>query len=59
MQDNDICLEQPVQFTARLDQGTGWLTREEIMAIPDRKIRRAALAENINYLKGDFYNYGE
>ena len=58
MEENEMSTEQPAVFTQRLDRGTGWLTREEIMAIPDRKIRRAALAENINYLKGDFY-YGE
>ena len=51
MEENDVCLEQP--FTQRLDQGRGWLNREEIMSIPDRKIRRAALAENMDYWKGD------
>ena len=54
MEENNTSLEQP--FTQRLDQGTGWLTREEIMSIPDRKIRRAALADNMDYWKGDYNN---
>ena len=37
------------RFTARMAGQTGaGMTREQIMAIPDRKRRRAAIAHNLN-----------
>ena len=36
------------RFTARMAQeGDGTMTREQIMAIPDRGLRRAAIAQNL------------
>ena len=43
---------QPVCFTAAVTD-TGRLTREQIMNIPDRALRRAAIAENIKLFKGE------
>lgn len=38
-----------VRFTARLaDGGDGTMTREQIMAIPDRASRRRAIADNLD-----------
>ena len=38
-----------VRFTARIaDGGDGTMTREQIMAIPDRAVRRRAIAENLD-----------
>ena len=38
-----------VRFTARLGpDGDGCLTREQIMAIPDRAARRRAIADNLD-----------
>ena len=37
-----------VRFTVGFSGGEEGLTREQIMAIPDRKRRRAAIAQNIH-----------
>ena len=42
----------PVRFTAAVTDGGG-LTREQIISIPDRALRRAAIAENIKLFKGE------
>ena len=42
----------PVIFTAAVTDG-GPVTREQIISIPDRALRRAAIAENIKLFKGE------
>ena len=44
--------EGKVRFTARMAGENGAsMTREQIMAIPDRKRRRTAIANNLNLFK--------
>ena len=42
----------PVRFTAPMGAKSR-PTREQIIKIPDRALRRAAIAENINLFKGE------
>ena len=42
----------PVRFTAPVTDGDS-LTREQIIGIPDRALRRAAIAENMKLFKGE------
>ena len=42
----------PVRFTAPMGAESR-PTREQIIKIPDRALRRAAIAENINLFKGE------
>ncbi len=42
----------PVRFTAAVTD-SGAVTREQIISIPDRALRRAAIAENIKLFKGE------
>ena len=46
-------IEPPVRFTAPLGREKFRPTKEQIMAIPDRARRRAAIAENMKLFKGD------
>ena len=47
-----FCPERtPVRFTAPVTDG-GSLTREQIISIPDRALRRAAIAENMKLFEG-------
>ncbi len=48
-----FCPERtPVCFTAPVTDG-GSLTREQIISIPDRALRRAAIAENMKLFEGE------
>ncbi len=48
-QDKQSDRSDRARFTARMARdGDGTMTREQIMAIPDRSLRRAAIAENLD-----------
>ena len=42
----------PVRFTAPMGE-TAPATKDEIMSIPDKALRRAAIVENMKLFKGD------
>ncbi len=45
-----------LRFTEPMARDRLRLTREQIMSIPDRAVRRAAIAENIKLFEGDRYH---